>query len=42
MSYATVRILQRCEQVEYVGDWEEQFHKAEIVGTPGRGVHVRL
>ncbi|KAL1980804.1 hypothetical protein VTN96DRAFT_3538 [Rasamsonia emersonii] len=42
MSYAIVRIFQRYERIEYAGDWEQQFHKAEIVGTPGRGVHVRL
>ena len=40
MSYVIVRILQRYETMEYVGDWEQQFQKAEIVGVPGRGVRV--
>lgn len=42
MSYALVRIFQRYERLEYDGDWETQFHKAEIVGNPGQGVRVRL
>ena len=42
MGFTIVRILQRYERLEYVGKWEEQFHKAEIVGTPGKGVHVRM
>ncbi|KAL1968158.1 hypothetical protein VTN77DRAFT_2289 [Rasamsonia byssochlamydoides] len=42
IAYTIVRILQRYERVEYVGEWEEQFLKAEIVGTPGRGVNVRM
>lgn len=42
IAYTLVRVFQRYERVEYVGNWEEQFHKAEIVGTPGRGVHVRM
>lgn len=42
IGFTIVRILQRFERLEYVGDWEEQFHKAEIVGTPGRPVTVRL
>lgn len=42
IGFTIVRILQRFERLEYVGDWEKQFHKAEIVGTPGRGVNVRL
>ncbi|KAH6714121.1 cytochrome P450 [Leptodontidium sp. MPI-SDFR-AT-0119] len=40
MAYVLVRVLQRYEKLEYRGDWEKQFHKAEIVGTPGRGVPV--
>jgi cytochrome P450 len=40
MSYTIVRILQQYERLEYVGRWEQQFHKAEIVGTPGRSVKV--
>jgi cytochrome P450 len=42
MAYVLVRILQRYEKVEYRDEWEKQFHKAEIVGTPGRGVPVAL
>jgi cytochrome P450 len=42
VGFTIVRIVQRFERIEYVGCWEEQFHKAEIVGTPGRGVNVRL
>ncbi|KAI9371186.1 cytochrome P450 [Aspergillus egyptiacus] len=42
MGYTIVRIVQRYERIEYVGDWEKQFHKSEIVGTPGMGVKVRL
>ncbi|RJE23140.1 Cytochrome p450 [Aspergillus sclerotialis] len=42
IGFTIVRILQRYQRLEYVGKWEEQFHKAEIVGTPGKGVHVRL
>lgn len=42
MGYTVVRILQRYGRIEYVGEWERQFHKSEIVGTPGRGVHLRM
>lgn len=42
IGYTIVRMVQRFESLEYVGDWEDQFHKAEIVGTPGRGVNVRF
>lgn len=42
IGFTMVRIAQRFERVEYEARWEEQFHKAEIVGTPGKGVHVRL
>lgn len=42
ISYVVARIFQRYERVEYIGKWEEQFHKADIVGTPGKGVHVRM
>ncbi|KAL3493768.1 cytochrome P450 [Aspergillus germanicus] len=42
MGYTIVRIVQRYERIEYVGDWEKQYHKAEIVGTPGMGVNVRM
>ncbi|BCS22785.1 cytochrome P450 [Aspergillus puulaauensis] len=42
MGYTIVRIVQRFGRIEYVGDWEEQFHKSEIVGTPGMGVKLRM
>jgi cytochrome P450 len=42
MAYSLVRMLQRYESVEYRGNWEAQFHKAEIVGTPGCGVPIAL
>ncbi|OJJ48159.1 hypothetical protein ASPZODRAFT_150447 [Penicilliopsis zonata CBS 506.65] len=42
IAYTMVRILQKYERLEYAGDWEAQFHKAEIVGTPGKGVNVRF
>lgn len=42
IAYTLVRIFQRYERVEYDGEWEDQFHKAEIVGTPGKGVKVRM
>ncbi|CRG91287.1 hypothetical protein PISL3812_08335 [Talaromyces islandicus] len=42
IGYTIVRIMQRYDRVEYVGQWEDQFHKAEIVGTPGMGVRVKL
>lgn len=42
IGYTIVRILQRYERLEYVGEWDEQFHKAEIVGTPGKGVRVKF
>lgn len=42
MAYVMVRLLQRFERMEYRGDWEKQYHKVEIVGTPGQGVKVAL
>ncbi|KAL4754881.1 hypothetical protein BDW72DRAFT_104008 [Aspergillus terricola var. indicus] len=42
MGYTIVRILQRYERIEYVGEWDKQFHKSEIVGTPGMGVRLRM
>lgn len=42
MGYTIVRIVQRYERIEYDGDWEGQFHKSEIVGTPGMGVKLRM
>ncbi|KAL4906759.1 hypothetical protein BDW74DRAFT_189928, partial [Aspergillus multicolor] len=42
MGYTIVRILQKYERIEYVGEWEKQFHKSEIVGTPGMGVKLRM
>ena len=42
MAYVMVRLAQRFERVEYRGNWREQFHKVEIVGTPGQGVKVAL
>lgn len=35
-----VRLLQKYERVEYRGDWNAQYHKAELVGCPGQGVPV--
>jgi hypothetical protein len=34
------RLVQKYERVEYRGDWDAQFLKAEIVGSPGQGVPV--
>jgi cytochrome P450 len=42
MAYVIVRLAQRFERVEYRGKWESQFHKVEIVGTPGQAVKVAL
>jgi cytochrome P450 len=42
MAYVLVRLVQRFARVEGRDVWEEQFHKVEIVGTPGRGVKVAL
>ncbi|KAL4918584.1 cytochrome P450 [Aspergillus aurantiobrunneus] len=42
MGYTIVRIVQRYERIEYVGDWGKQFPKSEIVGTPGNGVKLRM
>lgn len=42
IGYTLIRICQRYERIEYAGRWEEQFHKAEIVGSPGQGVRVRF
>ena len=37
-----VRILQKYESIEYVGDWHAQYYEPEIVGRPGHSVRVRL
>lgn len=42
MAYVIVRLLQKYESLEHRDDWRAQFHKVEIVGTPGRGVKVAL
>lgn len=42
MAYVLVRILQKYESIEYVGDWHAQYHEPEIVGRPGQNVRVRL
>ena len=42
MAYVLVRLLQKYERVEYRGDWHAQFHKVEIVGTPGHGVPIAM
>ncbi|KAK8104467.1 uncharacterized protein PG998_011500 [Apiospora kogelbergensis] len=42
MAYVLVRLLQKYERIEYIGDWSAQFHEPEIVGKPGQGVKVRL
>ncbi|KAK6859542.1 Cytochrome P450 52A13 [Apiospora arundinis] len=42
MAYVVVRLLQKYERIEYVGDWNAQFHEPEIVGKPGQEVKVRL
>ena len=42
MAYVIVKLCQKYERVEYRGDWAAQFHKVEIVGTPGHGVPVAL
>jgi hypothetical protein len=42
MGYVMVRLLQKFDRLEGRDDWEKQYHKVEIVGTPGRGVKVAL
>lgn len=42
MAYTLVLLLQKYDRIEYCGDWDTQYHKAEIVGTPGHGVPVTL
>ncbi|KHN97416.1 cytochrome P450 alkane hydroxylase [Metarhizium album ARSEF 1941] len=42
MAFTLVRLLQKYDRVEYRGDWNAQFHKAELVGCPGQGVPVAL
>jgi cytochrome P450 len=42
MAYVIVRLLQKYESLEHRDDWRAQFHKVEIVGTPGRGVKVAM
>ncbi|KAK8008281.1 hypothetical protein PG991_010832 [Apiospora marii] len=42
MAYVVVRLLQKYDKIEYVGDWNAQFHEPEIVGKPGQGVKIRL
>ncbi|OAQ59195.1 cytochrome P450 alkane hydroxylase [Pochonia chlamydosporia 170] len=38
MAFVLVRLLQKYERIEYRGDWNAQYHKAEVVGCPGQGV----
>ncbi|KAI6360269.1 hypothetical protein MCOR25_006769 [Pyricularia grisea] len=40
MAYILVLLFQKYERIEYCGDWDAQYHKAEIVGAPGQGVPV--
>lgn len=42
MAYVVARMLQRYDRLEYRGDWDKQFHKVEIVGTPGHGIPVAM
>ena len=42
MAYVLVRIVQRYERLETRDEYDAQFHKVEIVGTPGRGVKVAM
>jgi len=42
MAYVMVRLCQKFSRVEYRGNWDEQYHKVEIVGTPGQGVNIIL
>jgi cytochrome P450 len=42
MAYVMVRLAQKYERVEYRGDWDDQYHKVEIVGTPGIPIKVAL
>lgn len=37
-----IRLLQKYERIEYVGDWAAQYHVPELVGRPGQGVHLRF
>ncbi|KAK0612887.1 cytochrome P450 [Bombardia bombarda] len=40
MAFTLIRLLQKYDRLEYRGDWEAQYHKAEVVGVPGHGVPV--
>ncbi|KAH8899651.1 cytochrome P450 [Thozetella sp. PMI_491] len=40
MAFTLVRMLQKYDRLEYRGDWNAQYHRAEIVGAPGHGVPV--
>ncbi|KAK3315066.1 cytochrome P450 [Apodospora peruviana] len=40
MAFTLVRLLQKYHRLEYRGDWNAQYHRAEIVGAPGHGVPV--
>jgi cytochrome P450 len=42
MAYVMARILQRYERITSRDDASKQFHKVEIVGTPGMGVKIAL
>ncbi|KAI4604114.1 hypothetical protein KJ359_000242 [Pestalotiopsis sp. 9143b] len=42
MAFVIIRLLQKYERIEYVGDWEAQYHVPELVGRPGQGVHLRF
>ncbi|KAI0154641.1 cytochrome P450 alkane hydroxylase [Xylariaceae sp. FL1272] len=42
MAYVMVRMLQRFERFEYVGDWAAQYGVPELVNRPGQGVRLRF
>lgn len=42
MAYVIAKLVQKYERLEHRDDWRAQFHKVEIVGTPGRGVKVAM
>ncbi|RWA08738.1 hypothetical protein EKO27_g6378 [Xylaria grammica] len=42
MAYVIVRMLQKYERIEYVGDWAAQYYVTELVLQPGQGVCLRF
>ncbi|KAI0120152.1 cytochrome P450 monooxygenase CYP539B5 [Nemania sp. FL0031] len=42
MAFVVIRMLQKYESFEYVGDWAAQYHVSELVNRPGQGVHLRF